>query len=280
MKCFGTEDRVTDEQKKIPATINTIIPYVEFPGTEIKDLIVHQPEAAPPPAAAKPTAAVAPPQPPARKKADPKPRQPKPQAPALTAPAQSATVATTKVTEDSKDAAPAPPTATATRSKSRYGEPGTAGTGAHLLKLRVKKGGEGSQPVASGETFDFTAGLKIFDKDEVLAKVAEEKETAAAKAKYSKDDFFDSISCDLTDRIEGTHSRLTYSEERTLNVDTFGAVSLQNNNYYRNSRNGGRGGRGSGSGRGGGDGRGRSRGRGGGRGYRNHNNNNSQTTAP
>jgi hypothetical protein len=83
---------------------------------------------------------------------------------------------------------------------------GTAGTGAHLMKMREKKGPDGMQPVASGVTFDFEVGLNIFKKDEVLAKVGVEKEkkddqgVVKEAPKYKKDDFFDTMSCDLTDR--------------------------------------------------------------------------------
>ena len=139
---------------------------------------------------------------------------------------------------------------------------GTAGTGAHLLNMREKKGSEASKNIEVSGEFDFEAGLNIFKKDEVLAKVAKEKEgaeIAAKEVKYVKDDFFDSLSGGLNDRKEG--SRLTHSQERVLNQDTFGAVALQSN--YR--RGGGGGYRG-----GGGGGRG---GRGGGRGYGGRNNN-------
>ena len=43
------------------------------------------------------------------------------------------------------------------------------------MKMREKKGSESIPPVATGVTFDFAAGLDIFKKDEVLAKVGEEK---------------------------------------------------------------------------------------------------------
>jgi len=103
--------------------------------------------------------------------------------------------------------------------------------------------------------FDFEAGLTNFDKGVVLAEVA----TAAPKqeAKYKKDDFFDSLSCDTLDRSEGRRTRLNAQEERNLNQDTFGAISLQSS--YRRNYRGGRGG-----GYRGGGGRGRGRGRGGG----------------
>jgi hypothetical protein len=70
-------------------------------------------------------------------------------------------------------------------------------------------------------------------------------------------DFFDAISCDAIDRQEGNHidHRMRGAQERSLNMDTFGAVSLQKNDRHGSSR----GGRGRGGGRGG---------RGGGRGGR------------
>jgi hypothetical protein len=141
---------------------------------------------------------------------------------------------------------------------------GTAGTGAHLLNMREKKGSEASKNIEVSGEFDFEAGLNIFKKDEVLAKVAKEKEgaeIAAKEVKYVKDDFFDSLSGGLNDRKEG--SRLTHSQERVLNQDTFGAVALQSN-YRRGGGGGYRGGGGGGGGRGG---------RGGGRGYGGRNNN-------
>ena len=38
VQCMGTEDRVSDPKKIIPSN-SVIIPYVTFPGQEIKDLI-------------------------------------------------------------------------------------------------------------------------------------------------------------------------------------------------------------------------------------------------
>lgn len=86
---------------------------------------------------------------------------------------------------------------------------------------------------------------------------------------YTKNDFFDNISSDATDRLEGVDNRLRGAAERSLNTETFGAASLGNNrrsggpgrgrryNNNNRSRGGGRGGS-----RGGGGG---GRGRGGGR---------------
>jgi protein LSM14 len=137
-----------------------------------------------------------------------------------------------------------------------------AGTGQHLLKLKERKAGDGQSSKVEAETtgdFDFQAGLNIFKKDEVLAKVAESSAASNTKSsdeikeeiKYKKEDFFDSLSCDLVDREEGRRTRMTFQEERVLNQDTFGAIALQGR--YR-GRGGGRY-RGRGGGRGGGGGR-------------------------
>jgi protein LSM14 len=125
----------------------------------------------------------------------------------------------------------------------------------------VKAGaGDVSGPDAAKGEFNFDEGLSVFNKSEELAKVAGESEKSGA-TKYVKDDFFDSLSCDVLDRQEGRKTRVTAQEERSQNLDTFGAVALQNN-YRRYGRGRGRGGRGRG-GRGyGGGGRGRGRGQG------------------
>lgn len=135
----------------------------------------------------------------------------------------------------------------------------TAGTGAHLLRMREKKidsaGGAKSEE-AQGE-FDFEAGLSSFNKEEV----AKSETTVKVETKYVKDDFFDSLSCEILDRAEGRQTRMNSRDERALNQDTFGAIALQGPSYRRGGyRGGGRGGGGRGRG-----GRGY-RGRGGGRG--------------
>jgi uncharacterized membrane protein YgcG len=71
---------------------------------------------------------------------------------------------------------------------------------------------------------------------------------------YIKDDFFDSISCDVLDRQRGLDNRLRGSQERSLNTETFGAVSLSHSLGGSGGRGGGGRGRGGGGrfGRGGG----------------------------
>jgi protein LSM14 len=97
---------------------------------------------------------------------------------------------------------------------------------------------------------------------------------------YQKSSFFDTISCDALDRLEGNKGRLTASDERRLNTETFGAVGLNNRRNFRSGR-GGRGGRGGGRRGGGGyrNGGGWNGGRGGGGGGRGRNNNNSNSSS-
>ncbi len=122
--------------------------------------------------------------------------------------------------------------------------------------------------------FDFESNLAEFDKVNISDERDDDNdddddanEGNEGNDAYSKDDFFDKISSEATDRINGIDNRLRGAAERNLNLDTFGAVSLGNQHgrrRYHGGRDGGRdGGRG---GRGWRGGRGRGRGRGGGRG--------------
>jgi len=160
------------------------------------------------------------------------------------------------------------------RSRPRKNEPAhQVGTGASLLNRKARgvvDGGAGSAPTPSDD-FDFESNLAEFDKATVTngnsnetpesdfsgGGDAEIEISGSFSNAYSKDDFFDSISCDAIDKRDGIDNRLRGAAERSLNLDTFGAVSLGT------SRRGGRRNR-----RGRGGGRGRARGgRGGGRGY-------------
>lgn len=235
MRCNGTEDRVKDPSKQVPAT-STVIPFVSFPGAEIKDLyVLDETEAAAAPL----------PNPPAKAPSAPKP-QAQPQQKAASTNAQQ-----TRPPPAPKPSAPAQqprvqqPRATATTS---------VGTGDHLKHMRVRTAAGQAELTENVDTnFDFAAGLTGFNKQEVMASVSADATLATVKDKYKKDDFFDSLSCDVLDRAEGRQTRMAPKEERTRNQDTFGAIAVQNsNNRY--------GGRGRGRGRGGRGGRGRGRG--------------------
>jgi protein LSM14 len=265
VKCLGTESRVTDESKKVPANA-AIIPFVTFPGQEIKDLYVHEsPDAAPAPQAARKQESK-PMNKPQHSQHAPKShvnenrnenRQPNQnQRPQQQQHQQQAQKPAAHAPQQRREQAP--------RQQQEPREPRTsnAGTGAHLLHLREKKAGDGTQskPEDSTSVFDFEAGLNIFKKDEVLAKVANEDSgmEAVKEVKYKKDDFFDSLSSDRQSREEGQAARMTASQERSLNQDTFGAIALQGSGGYRRNNYGRGGGNNyNNSGRGGGYGRGR-----------------------
>lgn len=118
--------------------------------------------------------------------------------------------------------------------------------------------------------FDFESNLAEFDKANMSNEQGDDDDDAnEGNDAYSKDDFFDTISSEATDRVNGIDNRLRGSAERNLNLDTFGAVSLGNQpgrKRYYGGRDGGRGGRGWRGGRGRGRGRGGGRGRDGGSG--------------
>lgn len=155
------------------------------------------------------------------------------------------------------------------RTNERSGaDPAAIGTGASLLG-RKARGVVKDSDINPAEEFDFQSNLLQLQKQEQKEndKAGDvtgsnpniQSSTPAATVYYTKDNFFDSISCDALDKEQGVDNRLRGSAERLLNTETFGAVALNaNNSGYR-----GRGRRGGGSGTGRGySGRGRSRGEG------------------
>lgn len=241
VQVFGTEDRVTDKSKSIPPSTQ-VLPFVTFPGQEIKDLYVHEASSLPPAPAASAAA------PPAAPKIEKRPNssQQGSRGPSNNThhnSSNSRPQQQQKREEQKPRAAPAE-----TAPKRETAKASEVGTGGHLLKLRERKNGPGAvsaAPVETGSEFDFEEGLKTFKKEEVLAEVATDKEIT----KYTKDDFFDNFSKTTTGESK---ARLTAADERKLNQDTFGAIALQSG-YRRGGRGGGRGrgGRGRGRGRGG-----------------------------
>jgi len=121
------------------------------------------------------------------------------------------------------------------------------GMGGHLLKRKERRvpGGEHdtTATLAAAGDFNFEERLNAFDKEEEFSKLSVEE----PKTHYQKSSFFDTISCDALDRLEGNKGRMSGYEERKLNTETFGAVGLNNRRSFR----GGRGGGGRGGGRGG-----------------------------
>ncbi|GBG31939.1 Protein LSM14-like A [Hondaea fermentalgiana] len=160
----------------------------------------------------------------------------------------------------------------------RRGGRSDVGLGSHLLGMKTRDA-VGDVKLDESATFDFASMNEKFDKAGEFAKLSLEdnqtrnpntgefgngSEAYASGANadedqvggYSKSSFFDTISCDITDRENGKRHGLYGQKERDLNKETFGATGLNHgNNRYRNRRGGHRG-RGRGRGRGGRGGRG------------------------
>lgn len=248
---------MTDPAKKVPATDN-VLSFVTFPGNEIKDLYVHDvtPEAAPA-AGPAPAAAESLPAPPAAKSAAaPAPAAAHPPKPPAAHHQGRDHHQNREGGRGSHDQGRgrhggSHPRSSAPADGAPRPAPTSAGTGEHLLKMRLKKTEDGtSRDESSKGEFDFQAGLSHFNKGEVLATVASANAADTTKKeapKYVKDDFFDSLSCDVLDRAEGRSTRLNNQEERALNADTFGAIAVQSN-FRRGYRGGGGRGRGGGGG--------------------------------
>jgi protein LSM14 len=122
-------------------------------------------------------------------------------------------------------------------------------------------------PVGPTGDFDFQSNLAQFSKGGDEEEEDDGGDTLdGGTGNYEKDDFFDSISCDALDKMQGVDNRLRGAHERSLNTETFGAVALNSQRRRRRGGGGGGRGRGRGHGRGGPGGRGRGRGSGRGRG--------------
>lgn len=235
VRSFGTEGRRAEHVPPSPH----ILQFATFKAAEIKDL--HVCEAAPQP----PTQPPQPPPPPAQ------PPQPlaQPPLPATPPPAPTPTPKPTLLTPGSVTDAQKQPTQsqpstqtqeraqTPTQTQARTNTARTIpGMGGHLLKRkerRVPGGGEAvpSVPdVASGD-FNFAERLTAFDKQQEFCKL--EGSTKEPTGSYQKSSFFDTISCDALDRLEGQRSRMSGAEERKLNTETFGAVGLNNRRNFR-----------------------------------------------
>ena len=104
------------------------------------------------------------------------------------------------------------------------------------VKERKAYGNENKGPELSKEEFNMQDALKNFNKEAEKAKLAAAQ---AATVVYDKDDFFDNMSSDIVDRMQGKSSSLRRDEERALNVDTFGSTGLQNGYRYRGRGRGG-----------------------------------------
>lgn len=291
VRSFGTEGREITEPGLafVAASPDAVHPYLLFRGQDIKDLHVHEEQGDEDPPAVIPKKETAAPR--AAAAVAPKPAAPKPAPPKPAAPPKKAwqtvpgPVATRSTPQDENKKTPQPQGGGGNsgggyqqqggrgaggnrrqrnnNANNNSAAAGAVGTGASLLKRTERgavNGGTAAQATPKND-FDFQSNLDDFAKED-----AEEDEAGDSlnvnTGTYEKDDFFDSISCDALDKEHGIDKRLRGTQERSLNTETFGAVSLNS----QRRRRGGRGGRGRGRGGGrGGGGRGRGRG-GGGRG--------------
>lgn len=98
------------------------------------------------------------------------------------------------------------------------------------LKERKGFGNDNKGPELPREEFNMQEALKNFNKEAEKAKLAAAQ---TANVVYDKDDFFDNMSSDVVDRMQGKSTGIRRDEERALNVDTFGATGLQSGYRYR-----------------------------------------------
>mmetsp|Transcript_25560 Transcript_25560/g.42846 ORF Transcript_25560/g.42846 Transcript_25560/m.42846 type:complete len:234 (-) Transcript_25560:397-1098(-) len=193
VQCLGTEDRVTDPAKMVPANAS-IIPFVTFPGGEIKDLIVHDPTPAPAPSAPVKEAPPKAPQQQRQQRNSAQQQQQQTRAPNQQRNNRTADHGGNQQKRSTGENAAVNTNGTAVANREPRNAASGAGTGAYLSKLREKKSNDGTSgtvPTANtASEFDFSAGLNMFKKDDVLAKVADENEGDAVATKYVKDDFF------------------------------------------------------------------------------------------
>lgn len=259
VQCKGTEDRVLGDKRVLPNP--QILPLVSFPGREIKDLYVHDKNEAvaskniPEPSSSNlPTSSAntnnnTNNNTSTKGKSDNNKKivsntaiasQPVAVAKPVSATAVAKPVSATTV---AKPVSATTVTASSTSSIHNDGSKRPErGTGDYLKNLRVK-GKSSDDAAANSSVFDFQAGLNAFNKEDVLNKLDKSEEKPVVN-KYVKDDFFDSLSCDILDQEAGRKTRLNGYEERNLNKDTFGATAVQSNYYGRGGRGGRFGGRG------------------------------------
>ncbi|KAG6610057.1 putative mRNA-associated protein RAP55 [Phytophthora cinnamomi] len=267
VRSFGTEGR-RPEHEHVPPSPH-VLQYATFKAAEIKDL--HVCEAAPP---------QEPPQPPAQ---PPLPSGPPPPPPPPAPPVQPRPTLLTpgSVSSAQQQQGQVKQQVQVKEQVTRRQGQGNAGRtipgmGGHLLKRKERRvpGGAdaaGVGPDDASTEFNFAEGLSDFDKQQEFSKLEEKQEP---KGSYQKSSFFDTISCDALDRLEGQRSRMSGAEERKLNTETFGAVGLNNRRNFRGRGRGRRGGHRNGGWNGG---RG---GNGGGRGRNNNNNSNNGFPRP
>ncbi|OQR92897.1 hypothetical protein THRCLA_08587 [Thraustotheca clavata] len=270
VRSFGTEGRRPDH---IPPS-DTVLQYATFKASEIKDLHVCEAAAPMPPP---PPMQYQPPPPMPRQPPVPESQPPLPPAPRAVSPKAapaSSTLLTPGAMSNAQQAVPKPlpvqqqspasavpelanvePKQVQVNSTPSPRQPirheaeshrTIPGMGGHLLKRKERRiGGDTSMTESElAADFDFSVGLHDFNKEQEYNKMSMDNADAVRpvlKGSYQKSSFFDTISCDALDRLEGVNGRMRAHEERKLNTETFGAVGLNNRRSYRGGRSGGRG---------------------------------------
>ena len=93
---------------------------------------------------------------------------------------------------------------------------------------RSGPGGPPAAIVVPAEDFDFASNLQKFNKPAAVMK-------QAPVSTYNKDDFFDQISSDVSDKAGGEERR-RYDADRRVNLETFGALNLGANSSISRPR--------------------------------------------
>ncbi|KAF1793086.1 TFG box [Phytophthora cactorum] len=231
VRSFGTEGRRAEHVPPSPH----VLQYATFKAAEIKDL--HVCEAAPQPPQ--------PPQPPASSAASSAASVTSGPPPPVAAPMPApAAPKPTLLTPGSVSSAQKQQTQTQERTQTQTQTQRRSQTNNARTIPGADAAGVGPDD-ASGE-FNFADGLNDFNKQQEFSKLEESAKTEP-KGSYQKSSFFDTISCDALDRLEG---------QRKLNTETFGAVGLNNRRNFRGRGRGRRGGSRNGNWNGGRGGRG------------------------
>eukprot|EP00339_Tiarina_fusa_P013803 CAMPEP_0117075032 /NCGR_PEP_ID=MMETSP0472-20121206/52893_1 /TAXON_ID=693140 ORGANISM="Tiarina fusus, Strain LIS" /NCGR_SAMPLE_ID=MMETSP0472 /ASSEMBLY_ACC=CAM_ASM_000603 /LENGTH=437 /DNA_ID=CAMNT_0004800357 /DNA_START=15 /DNA_END=1328 /DNA_ORIENTATION=+ len=111
-------------------------------------------------------------------------------------------------------------------------------------KRQNQRNKEKTTPESFAEDFDFESSLAKFDKEKFVAEISDkdfDAEEFDEPVAYQKASFFDTISCEATDRdAERTDYRTSQKQQRKLDTETFGESGRSNRGRGRRNNRGGR----------------------------------------